>query len=99
VRKKRGGMTCVPCDFAHDVRLPDDTPRSCGEEFRSASYEGIIPKQMLHAGWRCRKTTHGLQWMCPEHAKRMGRLKTTAILMRRPFDPNQPTDTEAHRDI
>jgi hypothetical protein len=77
-------MWVVPCDFAFDIRTTSDPTkpsterRACSEEFRSASIDEVIATQMKLAGWRSRATTHGVQWFCKHHARRIGKLAKTA---------------------
>lgn len=66
---KISGMTIVFCDHGYAIRFAGE-PRTCGEEFRSASDPKMIPKQLEIAKWTERTSpTGGKLDICPYHSE------------------------------
>ncbi len=61
---KISGMHLVTCDRVNAQRYPGE-PRTCGEEFRSASDKSVIDKQLVAAKWTIVAATAGKHYYCP----------------------------------
>lgn len=91
---KISGIHVVTCDWFYDTRYPGEA-KGCLEEFRSASIERVIPKQLEAAQWKTREIGNReggkvSQDLCPMHAERAGLGKRRMPGVRRDGEPNDP---------